>query len=189
MTIVLNKLEIENLDLVSKYPEIKDSSLISGFGSNREHYKLLYILSSYFNNTVIFDIGTYHGHSALAMSKSNNKIISYDVVDVKEKNIDFKNYSNVEFKIENGLETVVDKINASIIVLDIDPKSIYEMDFINKLYLNDYKGILIMDDIYDEKLKNVWNNIPYPKFDISIYGHFFGTGLVLFNKDIVFKYE
>jgi len=189
MIIKLDKSQIEKIDLISKYPEIKDSNLISSFGNSREHYKLLYKLSSYFNNTIIFDIGTHRGMSALATAQSNNKIVSYDILDIREKNINFENYSNIEFKIENGLENCSNMINSSMIVLDIDPKGVYELNFIHNLYSQNYKGILVIDNIYDEQLKKIWNIIPYPKFDISIYGHFNGTGLVVYNEDIIFQYE
>ena len=45
--------------------------------SGEEHYRLLRFVSSYYS--LIFDIGTYRGYSALALSFGSDKVVSYDV--------------------------------------------------------------------------------------------------------------
>lgn len=148
-----------------------------------EHYKLLAYISSLLNNAVIFDIGTHHGSSALALSvNKTNKIISYDILNQCELLMPI---SNIELNIGNAAE---DKrlIDASLILLDTAHDGIYEANFIVHLLNIGYKGILILDDIFlCPEMKAVWEAIDLPKYDLTYAGHNTGTGLIDFGNNVI----
>jgi hypothetical protein len=155
-----------------------------------QHYRLLSYLSTLVNDSVIIDIGTHRGSSALALSYNpTNKIMSYDILD-KVTNINIRNKPNITFNIENIFDHFDEKLLSSpLIFLDIDP---HEGHLEYKLYQflknNNYQGILICDDIwqFEEMRNNFWYLIEDQyKFDITEQGHFSGTGIVTFNPDIM----
>ena len=159
-----------------------------------EHYKLLAYLSSQINGGVIFDIGTYKGFNALALSHNRNNTIytfdHYDKLSEEEKKTLWPN-NNVKFStdnlmVESGRNKWKDEIlNSSIIFLDIDPhKGSEEYKFYLWLKENNYKGLLIFDDIhyFKEMRDNLWHKIPSSeKYDVTKFGHWSGTGFVVFN--------
>jgi hypothetical protein len=154
--------------------------------AGQEHYKLLVYLSQYFNNCLISDIGTHSGASALALSQNlSNKVFSLDVVNHRNGN-SFP--SNIEFCIGNFKteENIQKKIlSSSLILLDIDHQYINEQWMYEFLVRNDWKGMLLCDDIhYFQPLHKFWANIKHPKYDLTRYGHSSGTGCVLFGDDI-----
>lgn len=152
--------------------------------SGIEHYRLLSFISNLLNNENILDIGTNRGYSAIALSSNkNNKIVSYDIV--RHSNVNYIISSNllknVEFKIGNFLQ--FENIHEyKIIFLDTMHDGIFESEVINYLKDKNWKGILLMDDIHDFKeLKVIWDDIKLDKYDLTSYGHFSGTGLIVFN--------
>ena len=77
---VLDQFEMKNLE----YLYHKDYYLnLSG----THEYRLYSYLSTFFNNTIILDIGTSFGRSAIALSHNDkNKVITYDVYDWIQNN-------------------------------------------------------------------------------------------------------
>jgi len=161
----------------------------------KEHYKLLAYLSFQFSNEIIFDIGTHVGSSALALSQNpKNKIFTFDIFDKlsKEEKKSLWRNDNVFF-FEDDLfdlsifsqwkETI---LKSKIILLDIDPhEGTREYKFYTWLKRNNYKGILILDDIYyfKEMRDNLWYKIPScEKMDATELGHWSGTGIVTFDS-------
>ena len=68
------------------------------------------------------------------------------------------------------------------ILLDTNHDGFFENVFYKKLKEINYKGILVLDDIYlNSTMKTFWNQIEEEKFDITSKGHNTGTGLVLFE--------
>ena len=58
------------------FVDIVDKCDTEFYGSiGKEHYKLLSYLSTLFNNSIIIDIGTHRGSSALALSYNSTNII------------------------------------------------------------------------------------------------------------------
>lgn len=156
----------------------------------QQHYKLLAYLSTLYNNSVIIDIGSHRGSSALALSYNNsNKIVSFDIQD-KVINQQIKNKFNIEFKIADifeSFDTYKDLLlTAPIIFLDIDPHDGHlELKLYEYLRTCDYQGLLICDDIwhFETMRNNFWYKVHDDhKFDLTPYGHWSGTGLITFNK-------
>lgn len=160
----------------------------SGVAGN-EHYRLLSFFSTKVDNSIILDVGSNHGFSALALSYNPaNTVYSFDIED--KVNSDIKDVTNINFVIDDILDPLKREkwhdtiINSAIIFLDIDPhEGNLEYSFYKYLKKNNYKGILICDDIWMFKgmRDNFWFSIPpFEKADLTPFGHFSGTGVVTF---------
>lgn len=156
----------------------------------KEHYELLIYLSTLFNNSNIIDIGTHRGFSALCLSYNDSNVVhSFDILNkiqiasiYKKKNI--KYYINDLWKDKTYHDLV---LNAPLIFLDVDPHNgEMEFEFYNFLVKNNYRGILVCDDIHYFKPMKIlfWDKIPdEKKYDITKYGHWSGTGIIFFNEE------
>jgi predicted O-methyltransferase YrrM len=162
----------------------------------KQHYRLLSYLSTLYNHSIIIDIGTHRGSSATALSyNKTNKIYSFDIVN-KIENQNIRNIQNIEFCYDNlfehdGQQKWKDTIlQAPFIFLDVDPHNgTMEWDFYNFLKSINYQGFVICDDIwYFKEMRNeFWYKIPYEeRYDVSEFGHFSGTGIFTFNRNIQF---
>jgi hypothetical protein len=147
-----------------------------------DHYKLIAYMSSMFENSNLLDIGTYKGNSSLAMSyNSSNKVHSFDLNDSKDL---FTSPTNVTYYIDNVLKDKYrDLILASpFILVDTYHDGTFEKQFHIFLKENNYKGYLMLDDIkLNNEMKEYWNWIQEEKYDVSDFGHWSGTGLVVFK--------
>jgi hypothetical protein len=163
----------------------------------KQHYRLLSYFSTLFNDSIIIDIGTHFGHSALSLSyNKTNTIHSFDVID-KINNSQIKSQKNINFHFDNlfekkGQEKWKDIIlKSAFIFLDVDPHNgTMEIDFYNFLKEINYQGFVICDDIWHFKdmRDNFWYKIPYEyRYDLSEFGHFSGTGIFTFNSTITFN--
>ena len=155
--------------------------------AGRDHYRLLSYISSLYNNIIICDVGTKHGLSAIALASPTNKVYSYDTVDKLDDQLkDAASEINCTFLVENCLEKDEHKerlLSADIVMLDTDHDGVFEEEFYSFLKTSGFSGILILDDIrLNEPMKKFWDSITEPKFDITKYGHFSGTGLVTFGE-------
>jgi len=159
--------------------------------SGTHEYRLYSYLSTFFNNTIILDIGTSHGRSAIALSHNEtNKVLSYDICDhIQNNNHKIYSKQNVEFRIKNVLDDLTPELvsQCKIIMIDIDHYETIEQQIIAKLNVCGFSGIILLDDIHHpqadmyEAMQRLWNGINLPKFDITKYAHCSGTGLVLMN--------
>jgi len=166
--------------------------------SGEQEYRLYSYISTLFNNTIILDLGTSTGTSALALSHNdNNKVISYDILDcINDKSHMIYSKKNIEFKIKNVLEDLNEEFikNIKIVMIDIDHYGSEEQKIIDKLYELNFSGIILLDDVFyhpdneiNKCMKNLWDNLSYEKsikYDITKYGHWSGTGIILMNTDI-----
>jgi len=188
------KESVKKIDLTcfAEYDGLDINEFLINNEPGREHYKLLAYLSSLFNDSNIFDIGTHRGSSALALSyNSSNKIYTFDLIDkIQHGEKSIKNKSNIFFSTDNLLdmkerEKWESKILSSpLIFLDIDPhEGKLEYQFYEYLLSKNYKGMLVCDDIYYFKgmRDNFWYLIPTEhKTDITHLGHWSGTGVISF---------
>ena len=148
----------------------------------KEHYRLIAYLSTRFENTCIFDIGTNKGYSALALSyNSSNQIVSYDIDNLRKLNGQ-PDSNRIEFLIGDVRK---DKrlLSSPFIMLDTDHDGTFENQFYQFLKMNHYDGLLFPDDIHlCDAIIRFWNSITEPKVDLTDFGHFSGSGLVDFSK-------
>lgn len=153
--------------------------------AGEEHYRLLAHISNQLpNGSIVADIGTSMGLSALALSINEKiKVISYDILDTSKYTSKMATRPNIEFIIKDAL-TDIDKIkSSSVILLDIDPHDgIQEKAFIAKLEEAGYKGLVFCDDInLNDGMKSWWAGIKQEKADVTAYGHWSGTGVIFFQ--------
>jgi len=179
--------ELNNLDY-GKYSLVTDR--MSGYQgyffleSGKEHYRLLSYISTLYNDENIFDIGTYKGFSALALSHNpTNKVISYDILE--DSDLWYIKYSPFSSSMEYMLgDCTLDErlLKSNFISLDTAHDGVYEEYFLSYLAKNNWQGLLLMDDIHEyPALKDIWQSITKEKYDLTNKGHWSGTGLVVFE--------
>ena len=156
------------------------------------HYGLLAYLSLIKNNQFIVELGTHHGTSSLALSvNSTNHILTYDIIDrygirPQPKNVERKIGDIFDLKNEDIL------LKTNFIFLDTAHTGTFEWKVYNFLVNNNYKGILVLDDIHwNNPMKDFWNGINITKYDITDIGHgicpdgIAGTGIVDFSNQLI----
>ena len=167
--------------------------------SGVQEYRLYSYLASLFDNTVILDIGTCQGRSAVALSHNEtNKVISYDIINgIKNDAHIIYSKQNIAFHVKNVLDDLTEDLikNVKIVMIDIDHYETIETLIIDKLYALNFSGIILLDDItkhpdkdINECMLRLWNSIPYTKYDVTQYGHWSGTGIIVMNDDITFAF-
>jgi predicted O-methyltransferase YrrM len=103
----------------------------------REHYRLIAYLSTRFNNSLLFDIGTNKGYSALALSYNpTNRVISYDIEECKELNA-ADQLSRIEFRLGDVL-TDSRLLSAPLIMLNTNHDGSFERVFYDFLKKHHY---------------------------------------------------
>ena len=181
-TIQLDKDAIRNLDV----SHLAEQSLNANdwLSAGQSEYRLYAWLSTQFDNSIILDVGTRTGGSALALSyNENNQVISYDL---QEQGASQIKKDNIEFKIQDFRQD--DSINwdhVSIIMLDVDPHDgVQEEEMMEFLEEKEWKGLMLFDDIGPQwpEVEDLWNRITYPKVDVTEVGHMSGTGLINFDE-------
>ena len=183
MKLPIKKSEVRNINI--EY--LKNISIDSAhwYDAGVCEYKLYAYISTFFNNSIILDVGTRTGGSALALSyNDNNQVISYDLIDhgcsnIKKNNIIWKTQ---DFRDDDTLD--YNKI--SIIMIDVDPHDgIQELEMFNFLKEKNWKGILLLDDIGPDWpfIQKLWNDFDDTKLDVTEIGHFSGTGIVSFGSE------
>lgn len=194
MKIHLNNNDLDKIDLSGNRPYLRGiSKQYFELPSGHESYRLLSYISSLFNQSIIIDLGTSNGASALALSNNlTNYVVSFDIQDrthtiFNQGDNNLPLYKgNIDYIVTNNFTKYLNLlIQSPLIYLDIAHDGIWEKRLIDLLKENNYKGILIMDDIHDfPELLKIWNEISIPKFDITKYGHYSGFGLVDFSEKI-----
>ena len=168
--------ELNNIDLSYSDEYLKDFAKNDFNGiAGKEHYRILNHICK--DKNIVYDIGSYRGSSAVAMS-SAKKVMSYDVESLTELK---KKPKNVTFNVGNCMQ---DKniLNADLILLDTYHDGTFEKVFLDFLRTG-FKGILLMDDIFlNKEMMSVWYGIKEPKDDLTSIGHYTGTGIVYFNE-------
>ena len=182
----LNNIDMSNCEDFTKWKPSHSKYFTDVAG--KEHYRLLAFLSETlyeYSKKPYIDIGTYLGYSALALSKHpSSNVITYDIVDcIPDTGCTMKSVDRIEHRITDCLNEMDTLLNSDLICLDVDPHDgIQETEIFNALKDAGYKGLLVVDDIFiNEGMTSFWNNIDLLKYDVSKYGHFTGTGLVVFE--------
>ena len=187
---ILNKiLEIKNEDLdkvvLTHYNEIlsKLSSFALYFHSSSgiEHYRLLSQISKFYNNELLFDIGSNNGCSALALSENkSNQIKSYDIN--FHEGVQHVIKDNIQFFLKNVLDESEFPNNCRFIMLDTDHDGKFERIFYDYLIEKNYKGLLFLDDIHlNNDMLMFWGSIKEEKHDLTSIGHNTGSGIIIFE--------
>ena len=189
---------------------VVEQTSYKAFGSSIDHYHaILAHLSTYFNDSIIVDMGTHTGNSAAALSyNKSNKVYTFDIAPTEQAAELFKEdeYKNIIYIIGNCIEnnwygqplgpfsTNLSEplksekeifLSSELIFLDIDPHDgVQEPQVLDFLITNDWKGIMVCDDIGHQHppMHDWWNSIELPTYTIrNKYAAFKGTGIVCFD--------
>ena len=196
-----------------KYSHILAASPHEYFQSR--YYVILAHLSTYFNDSILVDLGTHRGVSAAALSYNKSNIVyTYDINITEEAVERVKEEGNIRYIIGNciednwsgmailpGAEPKTDReifLSSKLIFLDVDPHDgIQENKVFNFLIDNNWKGIMVCDDIgmgleFDKEnshpqMRDWFNDISLPKYNISSnhYASGTGTGIICFDNQEV----
>lgn len=186
-------LDVMHLEDLLQFVDTRDHlEFLKPAGS--QHYRLLAWFSMQFNGIEIFDIGTWHGSSAVALSHNpKNTVFSFNVQQERQCE---KNPFNVAFLIHDLLAVdsfYTDKLAKSpLVVIDVHNVDTgvhdgnLEGQFYSLLKRIGFGGIAVFDDVQlNEQMKTFWNSIPEPKSNITHLGHGdygAGTGVVDFRS-------
>jgi len=182
--------EISHQDIASKMTEFPHwPEIWPG-----EHYKLLSALVQVLQPSVIVEIGTATGYSALAMKKflkPEAKIYSFDIVPWKEfPNCILRDSDFEDTRLVQIIGDLTDKekfafhstllSKADFVFIDAAKDGVQEQIFIDHFNTLKYstQPIFMFDDIRLMNMIDIWNNINKPKLDLTSLGHWSGTGLV-----------
>lgn len=157
--------------------------------SGDEHYRLLSNFSwQCAPGTVLVDVGTSCGFSALALSHNPHvKVITYNIEDgIGKQSCSMYDKKNIEPRIKNCIDDMEELLQAPFILLDTAHEGPFEHEFIIALMTAGYKGIVMCDDIYlNHAMKAFWDWVPLKKVDVTQYGHWSGTGIIVFDPDVL----
>jgi len=162
-----------------------------------EHYKLLASFVKLLQPRRIIEIGTASGASALALKKflpKNGKIITYDIIPWHQ----YPGSGLVQDDFDRQLEQrLVDLSNpvlaktqkselaqADIVFVDAAKDGQMEYffcDFFESIEFASRNPLFVFDDIRMPVMLELWRSIRHPKLDITSFGHWSGTGLVLWK--------
>lgn len=187
----VNKARSVDLSLVSKrmkappfYPDVWPG----------EHYKLLAGLVQIMQPKVVLEIGTSTGLSALALKyflPKEGRLYTFDILPWNEfeetvlTESDFADERLIQYTDDltelGGILTHEELLkSADLIFIDAAKDGKCEPKLIDNLSNIKFKSppLVVFDDIRLMNMVHIWRIIPYPKLDITSFGHWSGTGLV-----------
>ena len=181
------------------------------------YYVILAHLSTYFNDSILIDLGTNKGESAAALSyNKSNVVYTYDILPNDEAIQRVQEEGNIRYIIGDciganwsgmamlpNVNPKVDKeifLSSKLIFLDVDPHDgVQENKVLNFLIDNNWKGIMVCDDIgmgleaekedSHPQMRKWWNSVESAKYNISSnhYASGTGTGIICFdNQEVIF---
>jgi predicted O-methyltransferase YrrM len=161
-----------------------------------EHYKLLAALTKIIQPKLVIELGTYLGYSSLCIKSAlpeKGKVLTFDVVPWSE----FSNTILKESDFDKQLEQVIDDVTipsvfnqyrivfeeADIVFIDALKDGVQEYKFLENFSRLQFKSkcLFIFDDIRLWNMLDIWYHLEKPKFDLTSFGHWSGTGLVEWN--------
>lgn len=177
-----------------------------------EHYKLLSGLVKILRPKVAMEIGTAEGLSALAMKKympQGGKVVTFDIVrwdqisDTILKPEDFEREKSTGGQAASGTGTMLEQRLGNLADRDEFEKHRELIECVEFLFIdgpkdNDFEWklldylktvkfrkppILMFDDTRLWSMLKFWRDLPYPKLDLTSFGHSSGTGLVKWEQE------
>ena len=163
-----------------------------------EHYQLLAALMQVLKPNLVLEIGTAAGLSALALKKylpATSRMVTFDVVPWKN----FSDHALRDADFADGrLEQVVADLsdpavarryasllnNADFLFIDAAKDGRLEPALFDNFATIGLKegAVLFLDDIRMLVMLPLWRRIALPKIDLTSFGHWSGTGMVLWSR-------
>jgi hypothetical protein len=163
-----------------------------------EHYKLLAGFIKLLAPKLVIEIGTATGMSALAMKKflpQDGRLVTYDVIDWHEypehllTEDDFKDGRLSQLLVDlsdpAGFESQIPTLrHADLIFVDAAKDGEQEQRFLNHFEKCPFEKapLVIFDDVRLWNMLKIWRQITRPKLDLTSFGHWSGTGLILWEN-------
>lgn len=158
-----------------------------------EHYKLLAGLVQVLKPTLVVEIGTAEGLSALSMLKylpANGRIVSFDIVPWAQ----YPRSCLIPQDFADGrLRQIIDNLGdrevfkshrtllerADLVFIDAAKDGRLEQKLLANFQSLSYepKPIFVFDDIRLWNMLSVWRELRWPKLDLTSFGHWCGTGI------------
>lgn len=158
-----------------------------------EHYRLLTALVSVLRPSLVIDVGTFQGHSALALlaGSETTRVITYDVLPASEiAGSILKAEDLQDGRIEQRVGDLSDPgflatqwealRSADLLFVDGPKDGRFEYVFRDLVLpgLTDRRRVLVFDDIRLLPMVELWRSLPYGRLDATSLGHWSGTGLL-----------
>jgi predicted O-methyltransferase YrrM len=159
-----------------------------------EHYRLLAACVEHLKPRLVVEIGTFTGLSALAMRSrlpEGGRVVTYDIAPwttflgtaLMAEDLDGRLEQRLgDLSTPDFFASQVDTLDAADLVLLDGPKDgRFEPTFLQR-YLPIFDGrdtVLVIDDTRFINMIQLWRDLPYPKLDVTSFGHWTGTGLVV----------
>lgn len=183
LTISKKGIEEEWIADLSKYQEgwCKPNFMSWDKEAGVTEYKLYSYLTNQVRGTVVLDIGTLFGGSALALSNDPRKtVISYDLMKIETHEPGALEKDNIILRVANFMEDTIDYALIDLIVIDVDPHDgLQEPPMVEFIVNQGFEGLILLDDIHlSPEMEQMWNNFEYEKHDATEIGHFSGTGIL-----------
>ncbi len=163
-----------------------------------EHYRLLAAIILKMQPKIVVEIGTDKGLSSLAMKKylpADGKIVTYDIKPWKEVEGHILEENDfADGRLEQRLIDLSDPLqipsqrelleSTDFFFIDAPKDNVFEYRLMDQFKLLNFKRnpILLFDDTRLTSMLPFWQKLPYPKLDISSFGHWSGTGLVEWKR-------
>jgi predicted O-methyltransferase YrrM len=164
-----------------------------------EHYRLLAGLVEAEQPSVVIEIGTATGLSALALLHclpAEARLVTFDLVSWREysgavlREDDFAGGRLSQELDDLSTAAGADKHRklleaADLIFIDAAKDGSQERIFLDRFEQTAFRGapIVVFDDIRQWKMLGIWRDVQRPKLDVTSFGHWSGTGLVDFARD------
>lgn len=147
---------------------------------------LAYLSSQLPKGSKVADLGTQYGASALALAYNPDvKVTTYDVADCipSDAKVTIRSVPNIQCVLGSCFDYIDNYSDSQIIFLDIAPHNGSDERFIlSELVKRNYTGLLICDDIHlSEAMESFWRDVSFKKHDVTPYGHWSGTGVIVFD--------
>jgi predicted O-methyltransferase YrrM len=162
-----------------------------------EHYRLLAGFVKTLRPRKVIEIGTYQGLSALSLLSSlpaGGEVITVDIV--PWGNIDTTVLTDADFadgRLRQVIADLSDKAvfddfaphlsQCDLLFVDAPKNVVFEstlLRFLESISLPP-NCIVLLDDIRQWNMLELWRNISRPKLDLTSFGHFTGTGVIAWN--------
>jgi predicted O-methyltransferase YrrM len=166
-----------------------------------EHYRLLAGLVEAERPSVVIEIGTATGLSALALLHrlpAEARLVTFDLVPWREypgavlREDDFADGRLTQELDDLSAAAGADKHRelleaADLIFVDAAKDGRQEQNFLDRFDRTAFRGapLVVFDDIRQWKMLGIWRHVRRPKLDVTSFGHWSGTGLVDFAPGAV----
>jgi predicted O-methyltransferase YrrM len=156
-----------------------------------EHYRLLPGLCEAFAAHQVVEIGTWRGESALAFlhAESVARVDTFDLMPWTEVPHTVLRHADFGDRLEQHLADLVVEWDtyrsllreADLVFVDGPKDGRWEPEFFDLLLAEPpaQRQLVVIDDTRVMSMVRLWRALPAPKLDLTSFGHFSGTGVLL----------